>query len=389
MNFLSKISLSVIVPVFVSVRWSSLPFFGTWLSPQPKRSPTLTVFVRDNRRSEYLRKPVQAHSEEPEIPPSDTQEIERGKKSGIHESVFQEIDEETNSLSDFSLEIKDLEELSSVLEEFNKSIDQSLTLGKSILFTNKKLESFRAKYLKFAKSDVNIYEDFIEKMRYKDYAPSMALEKHHIVPKHAGGTENSTNIIKLTQKQHTFAHLCRFIQYGEKGDSLCFLFRQKQTDAAIALRSKFIVERNKKNKVLFWSSSWQSQQGKKGGSKGGSANTEKQFLARQKIGQKHGFNVGVSNQKAELIEKLKHKWKWVYNRDKINKTVITMPSETFQQVVNQLNKEVPESITNSSSFMKVFNKERKQLYGWELVGKVIRSEAEGGLGPSERSETSA
>jgi hypothetical protein len=58
---------------------------------------------------------------------------------------------------------------------------------------------------------------------------------------------------------------------------------------------------------------------------------------------------------------------------------------------------IPNSIRNNTSFIKVFYGERKQMYGWRLVGKVIRSEAEGGMfsnisvadeGPSERSETS-
>jgi len=44
------------------------------------------------------------------------------------------------------------------------------------------------------------------------------LEKHHILPKHAGGDDNPKNIILLTARQHILAHLIRFLEIGEKAD---------------------------------------------------------------------------------------------------------------------------------------------------------------------------
>ncbi len=43
---------------------------------------------------------------------------------------------------------------------------------------------------------------------------------------------------------------------------------------------------------------------------------------------------------------------------------------------------------NQPTFYKILNGETKGMYGWKLLDKEIRSEAEGGKGPSERSETS-
>jgi len=220
------------------------------------------------------------------------------------------------------------------------------------------------------------------------------LEKHHILPRHADGSNETTNILKVTPKDHTWAHFFRYLQFGELGDATAFLMRQNQTAEAIALRSQLVVESNKRKGILFWDPVWQSEQGLKGGSKGGSANTEKQFLARQKIGNLFGKKVGKSRQSGRLKEMLQNKWYWCHESSLM---VCTLPCETFQELVNELNKAVPNSIRNNTSFIKVFYGERKQMYGWRLVGKVIRSEAEGGMfgnisvadeGPSERSETS-
>jgi hypothetical protein len=43
---------------------------------------------------------------------------------------------------------------------------------------------------------------------------------HHIVPKHAGGTDDPSNLVKLTVEEHAEAHFARYLQYGELGDWL-------------------------------------------------------------------------------------------------------------------------------------------------------------------------
>ena len=44
--------------------------------------------------------------------------------------------------------------------------------------------------------------------------------KHHIIPKHMGGTDDPTNLIELTVKEHAEAHLNLYNQYNKKED-LC------------------------------------------------------------------------------------------------------------------------------------------------------------------------
>ena len=42
--------------------------------------------------------------------------------------------------------------------------------------------------------------------------------KHHIVPRHMGGTDDPSNLIRLTLEEHAQAHLELYEQYGNKRD---------------------------------------------------------------------------------------------------------------------------------------------------------------------------
>jgi hypothetical protein len=44
------------------------------------------------------------------------------------------------------------------------------------------------------------------------------LHWHHIVPKHAGGTDDLTNLIQVTVEEHAELHFARYLEYGELGD---------------------------------------------------------------------------------------------------------------------------------------------------------------------------
>lgn len=55
----------------------------------------------------------------------------------------------------------------------------------------------------------------------------MALHKHHILPKFAGGTDDLNNIIKVTQEQHYLLHYNRWLRYRLYGDLLACQLLQK------------------------------------------------------------------------------------------------------------------------------------------------------------------
>ena len=47
--------------------------------------------------------------------------------------------------------------------------------------------------------------------------------KHHIIPKHAGGTDDPSNIIELTIEEHALAHKKLFFIYGRWQDEIAYL----------------------------------------------------------------------------------------------------------------------------------------------------------------------
>ena len=50
----------------------------------------------------------------------------------------------------------------------------------------------------------------------------MKKHKHHIIPKHMGGTDDPSNLVELTVEEHAEAHRLLFEQYGRKQDELAW-----------------------------------------------------------------------------------------------------------------------------------------------------------------------
>lgn len=51
---------------------------------------------------------------------------------------------------------------------------------------------------------------------------------HHKIPKHMGGTNDPTNLIKLTIEEHAEAHRLLFEQHGNKFDYIAYMALSKQ-----------------------------------------------------------------------------------------------------------------------------------------------------------------
>ena len=47
--------------------------------------------------------------------------------------------------------------------------------------------------------------------------------KHHIIPRHAGGSNDPSNLVELTTEQHALAHKKLFFIYGRWQDELAYL----------------------------------------------------------------------------------------------------------------------------------------------------------------------
>ena len=50
----------------------------------------------------------------------------------------------------------------------------------------------------------------------------MTTHKHHIIPKHAGGSNDKSNIIELTVEQHSEAHRILYEKYGRWQDKIAW-----------------------------------------------------------------------------------------------------------------------------------------------------------------------
>ena len=55
----------------------------------------------------------------------------------------------------------------------------------------------------------------------KSYNCSMK-HRHHVVPRHAGGTDHPSNFVEVTVEEHAELHLARYLELGEVGDWLAY-----------------------------------------------------------------------------------------------------------------------------------------------------------------------
>jgi hypothetical protein len=217
---------------------------------------------------------------------------------------------------------------------------------------------------------MTIYEQFIEYCKSENF-DSEYYEKHHIVPKHSGGTDDKENLIYLPPHIHTLTHYYRWLSFQEIGDKVAYEMRWNQNIESVKLRSRLAAETNKEKGNLFWNSEWQREQGLKGGTKGGSANTQTQFLARQKVGKPYGRQVGLSIQKSDLVELLKYSTTW---KHRTGKSVILPPQESVTKLCEELQSIEYFDIPNKSLIGKLLRGEKKQLYGWSFTGMAISSQ---------------
>ena len=218
------------------------------------------------------------------------------------------------------------------------------------------------------KNPTNIYEDFINYLYILEKTlktmSNLNIEKHHILPLHAGGTKNGPCVL-CTSKNHTLAHYYRYLVFRQKGDFVAYTMRWNQK-IGIKQRALLAVETNKQLKNIFWNSKWQSQQGKKGGKKGGCVNSFKQKKARSCIGKKYGYKTGKNNQSSKLKKIISKKTIWLYNSNKASFFISIKPQKSFSNIIKILQSKTPHIKRNPSSFYKVVYGERAQMYGWNL-----------------------
>lgn len=254
---------------------------------------------------------------------------------------------------------------------------------------------------------ITAYTVFINECRSKQYQDGTVLEKHHIVPKHIGGTDAESNLVSLSIQDHIIAHWLLWKINNSENDKRAYIFRVSSKEERIQLQKEFIqqnIEKYKAFGLYFYNSEYQREQGVKGGQKGGRANTKAQFQARQKVGKTYGPVVGKSNQKDNLVSFLAKYTIWEFSGCKSNASgedlyfskkraktcpentteelfyLVLSPKDTFVKLLSTLELFAPGCFGNSKreSLYQVVNNYNKKSFGWKVCNTLTRSEVEAG-----------
>ena len=73
-----------------------------------------------------------------------------------------------------------------------------------------------------------LYFAFIEKWKRQEIEEGVYTEKHHILPRYAGGNDSADNLVRLTYRQHTMAHKLLWKAYGNWQDYTAYRMMEKQ-----------------------------------------------------------------------------------------------------------------------------------------------------------------
>lgn len=119
---------------------------------------------------------------------------------------------------------------------------------------------------------------------------------HHIVPKHAGGTDDPSNLVRVTVEEHAELHFARYLEYGEIGDWVAAntLSGQMTQAEAIAEARRDWIERHPEH---------HSKAGKKGAAARNllgvtqKARDQARILATD-LGKKPWWNNGLNNKRS-------------------------------------------------------------------------------------------
>ncbi len=125
------------------------------------------------------------------------------------------------------------------------------------IITPEELNTILLHFLEKSKeSNLNAYDFFINQKKQEENEKKnitgknkIVIEKHHIIPKFDGGTDDPANIILLTTKEHVIAHWLRWKVLEKNGDYCAFLFRVGNTEQAIALQREQIIKARERDRI--------------------------------------------------------------------------------------------------------------------------------------------
>ena len=93
--------------------------------------------------------------------------------------------------------------------------------------------------------------------------------KHHIIPKHMGGTDDSSNMIELTIEEHAEAHRILWEKYNKKEDYLAWqglaglIDKKELVKNLLSMAGKKAPKNHNKGKTYNWRNGKGASLGKK------------------------------------------------------------------------------------------------------------------------------
>jgi hypothetical protein len=93
---------------------------------------------------------------------------------------------------------------------------------------------------------------------------SIIYHKHHIIPRHMGGTDDRSNLIELTVEEHAEAHRKLFEEHGKEEDRIAWLTLSGQASKPEIMRMAAKLGRQKTDKILEerYGENWRTEQAK-------------------------------------------------------------------------------------------------------------------------------
>lgn len=93
---------------------------------------------------------------------------------------------------------------------------------------------------------------------------STIYHKHHIVPRHMGGSDDPSNLIELTIEEHAEAHRVLFEQYGKEEDKIAWMALSGQASKPESMKMASKLGRAKTDKILEnrYGADWRTIQAK-------------------------------------------------------------------------------------------------------------------------------
>ena len=216
---------------------------------------------------------------------------------------------------------------------------------------------------------------YVQYLRTKE--PRKPLEKHHILPKHMGGSNSSENLISINTRDHILVHLLLFLEYGNRGNLLAYTFRKSTEHFDFNSHGKKMAALNQLLGRSFWNPEVQRELGKRGGSLGGSKNTDAQLKARQQVGKTYGRNVGLGNQSQTVKELLKNIFVFE-NTNAPNEFFFIGPCKAIIDLARNLNEECDkrgmpqlkideQRVKKGGTFYKLIKSERPTYLNWKII----------------------